>query len=129
MKLNPYHILYKLGIGGSFCFWDKEVSFFIGVTKKYNYKQIDTFDYVKIKNFWLPKIPWINKYVSYKLEGKSEINTTKDEHLEIFPKKSLRKKKKKNNTDRKSIVFFAYHVPSWVQHCFFHCFPSVQGTP
>lgn len=95
MKLNPYHILYKLGIGGSFCFWDKEVSFFIGVTKKYNYKQIDTFDYVKIKNFWLPKIPWINKNVSYKLEGKSEINTTKDEHLEIFPKKSLRKKKRK----------------------------------
>ena len=26
------------------------------------------------------------KNVSYKLEGKSEIHTTKDEHLEIFPK-------------------------------------------
>ena len=50
MKLNPNHILYKLGIGESFCFWDKEVSFFIVVTKKCNYKQIDTFDYVKIKN-------------------------------------------------------------------------------
>ena len=61
MKLNPNHILYKLGIGESFCFWDKEVSFFIVVTKKCNYKQIDTFDYVKIKNLWSPKISEFKK--------------------------------------------------------------------
>ena len=35
MKLNPYHILYKLGTEESFCFWDKEVSFFIGNGETY----------------------------------------------------------------------------------------------